>query len=167
MDKKKETTFRCVAVLTVIAVVCAVLLAVLYPLLYVAPSVDSIAANVTNAELGVADDVKPEWKIEKLNDAKIKGKGGNVQMVASASIGEETYYGILIKTKADGKLQECTFAFYIRKSDDKLFKGTFVEDGATSGRDYAYAKSHDKLGNVKSIENGDYYATISGNANAV
>ena len=167
MEKKKETTLRCVAVLTAIAVVCAVLLAVLYPLLYVAPSVENISKNVSNAELGADEGAVVDWKIEALDDGNVKGKGGSVQMVASAEVAGDTFYGILIKTKADGKLQECTFAVYIRKSDDKLFKFVTVEDGSTSGRDYAYAHANDKLKNVKSIENGDYYAIINGDADSV
>ena len=161
MEKSKETTLRCVTVLTVIAVVCGVLLAVLYPLLYVAPSVDSIAANITNEELSLASGETAEWKIESLDDEFVKGKGGSIQLVASCKTATDTVYGILIRTKSDGKLQECQFVIYVRSSDDALFKGVIAEDGATSGRDYAYAQSHDKLGNIKSIENGDYYALIN------
>ena len=164
MDKSKETTFRCVTVLTVIAIVCGVLLAVLYPLLYVAPSIDSIAGNVTVAELGLSEGAAVDWKMETLNDSFVKGKGASVQMVASLKTDDEEFYGILIKTNADGKLQECQFAIYIRKSDDMLFKGVITDDGATSGRDYAYAISHDKLDNIRSMYDGDYYAAINGSA---
>lgn len=167
MDKKKETTLRCVTVLTIIAVVCGVLLAILYPLLYVAPSVDSISANVTNAELGLADGATVEWNIEELNDSFVKGKGASVQMVATAKTDDDEFYGILIKTNADGKLQECQFAIYVRKSDDMLFKGVITDDGATSGRDYEYAITHDKLDNIKSMYDGDYYAVVSGSASDI
>ena len=165
MEKSKETALRCVTVLTVIAVVCGVLLAVLYPILYVKPSVDSISENVKAEELGLNEGTELKWTIEDLNESAVKGKGGEVIMAASAKTESEEYYGLLIRTGKDGKLQECRFAFYFRKSDSALLKAIIVEDGATSGRDFEYAKANDKLKNVRSFE--DYYLSVTDTADKI
>lgn len=158
MEKAKETTLRCVLTLTVIAVVCGVLLAVLYPILYVKPSVESISKNVTAADFGLADGTALDWQIEELNEGRIKGKNASVSMAAKAVVGSDEYYGILIKTGSDGKLQECEYAFYFDRSSDSLVKAIIVKDGSTSGRTFDYALANDKKGNVKDFE--DYYAVI-------
>lgn len=157
MDKKKETTLRCVLTLTVIAVVCGVLLAVLYPILYVKPSVESISKNVAATDLGLAEGTALDWQIEELNEGRIKGKNASVSMAAKAVVGSDEYYGILIKTGSDGKLQECEFAFYFDGSDT-LVKAVIVKDGSTSGRNFDYALANDKKDNVKTFE--EYYTVI-------
>ena len=157
MDKRHETTLRCVLTLTVIAVVCGVLLAVLYPILYVKPSVESISKNVAATDLGLADGTALDWQIEELNEGRIKGKNASVSMAAKATVGSDEYFGILIKTGSDGKLQECEFAFYFDGSDT-LVKAVIVKDGSTSGRNFDYALANDKKDNVKTFE--EYYTVI-------
>lgn len=157
MEKKKETTLRCVTVLTVIAVVCGLLLAVLYPLLYVAPSVASISDNVTAAELGLDDGAAIEWQKLELDAEYSEGNGGSVVMAAKAVSDGNEFFGLLLKTKPAGKLEECTYSAYFRKSDDMFIKLVIVDNGATSGRDFEYALANDKLKNVKAF---DYYYRI-------
>ena len=168
MDKRHETTLRCVLTLTVIAVVCGVLLAVLYPILYVKPSVESISKNITAADFHLEEGISLDWQIEDLNEEKVKGRNASVTMVAKAEYDGYELYGILVKTGSDGKLQECEFAFYFIKDADGarslrllgnvLVKAVLVKDGSTSGRTFDYALANDKKGNVKDFE--DYYTVI-------
>ena len=158
MEKKKETTLRCVLTLTVIAVVCGLLLAVLYPVLYVAPSVDILSDNISARELGASENVEVKWlREETLNEPFVKAGGGSVVMAAKCETGGDVVYGILVKTKPAAKLGECKFSIYIRKSDNKLIKGVIVEDGSTSGKSFDYALENDKDGKVKTF---DYYYKI-------
>ena len=144
--------------LTVIAVICGVLLAVLYPLLYVAPSVSSISDNVTAKDLGLDDATALVWNMTDVNENVPENKGGSVVMVAKAEAEGEEFIGVLVKTKAAAKLGETTYSFYFKSSEDRLLKAVIVEDGATSGRTFEFAKENDKLSNVKSFE--DYYNVI-------
>ncbi len=128
---KKETTLRCVGVLTIIAVVCGLLLAILNPLLYVEPTVDEITNNVTlNGEYTAT--------VEELNSTFAKAvKGGSVQMVAKIKTADATYIGMTIKTNSEGQLGECTFAMLINTATNKIEQATYVTDGSTAGRSYS------------------------------
>lgn len=130
--KKKETTFRCVATLTIIAVVCGLLLAVLNPLLYVAPTVDEITDNLSI-------EGKYSAELEELDKELAKSvKGGTVQLVAKITSENGTdYVGMLIKTNSDGQLGECKYAMLINLATNELEQAVYVTDGSTAGRNYA------------------------------
>ena len=127
---KKETTLRCVTVLTVIAVICGVLLAVLNPLLYVPPTVDDLANNFT---------AEGEWSIEELNADFEKGNGGKVLLAGKLTNAEGvvTHYGLTIKTNSDAQLGECTYALYFDAQTDTLVEAKYIVDGTTGGKTYA------------------------------
>lgn len=160
-DKKKESTLRCVTVLTVIAVICGVLLAVLNPLLYVAPTADDISGQFTIAAEGAG-----EWTLEDL-DSDLAGKtsdssGAAVTLVAKMTATDETYYGLLIKTKASGNLSECTFVMFFTASDNKLVDAKMSVDGSSGGKysyDSASAQTDSSGNKPKAFE--DYYVVIT------
>ena len=108
---KKESTLRCVTVLVVIAVVCGVLLAVLNPLLYVAPSADDIAKQFDVVDLddyNATNGTAVEWALEETN-VDFAGGGqdqAQVSLVAKLTLDDQTYVGLLIKTRASGDLGE-------------------------------------------------------------
>lgn len=157
MANKKESTLRCVLVLSVIAVVCGVLLAVLNPLLYVAPSAEDISNYF---DLPVEN--PGEWTVVDLNSehaGKTTDKSGAaVSLVAQMQAGEETYYGLLITTKASGNLSECKFVMFFTKSDNKLVDAKMTVDGS-SGGEYTYESAAAASENVKKFE--EYYVVIN------
>ena len=128
---KKETTFRCVFVLTLIAVVCGLLLAILNPLLYVEPTVDDILNNVT-----LEGDVK--GSVEELDKDLAKAiKGGKVELVAKITANGKEYIGLKVKTNSDGQLGECEYAMLIDRETNKITQAKYITDGSTAGRNYA------------------------------
>lgn len=135
MEKKKESTLRCVGVLVVIALICGLLLAILNPLLYVAPSVKDIA-NKFNAE-GI--DVSNDWQIEEnVNEELSKGKKSSILLVAKltdATTNKE-YIGMSIQANADGKMGACTFAIFFDLQTNKLIQASYIKNGATDGYQY-------------------------------
>lgn len=152
MSDKKESALRCVLTLTVIAVVCGVLLAVLNPLLYVAPSAEDISNNfsVEGVESG-------EWTLLDI-DETFAGKtsdksGAAVSLAAAMESNGETYYGLLITTKASGNLSECKFVMFFRKSDNKLIDCKMTVDGSSGGK-----YSFDNVTEAKPFK--DYYVVI-------
>lgn len=156
MADKKESALRCVVVLTVIAVICGVLLAVLNPLLYVAPTADDISKYFTLDENALG-----EWEVIELN-ADFAGKtsdksGAAVSLFAKTTTESQTYYGILITTKASGNLSECKFVMFFTASDNKLVDAKMTVDG-TSGGKYSYETASDKNANVKKFK--EYYGVI-------
>lgn len=158
MANKKESTLRCVTVLTVIAVVCGVLLAVLNPLLYVAPSADDISSK-----FDIVVEEPSDWQIVELNQ-DLAGKttdksGASVTLVAKMQAKDETYIGLLVKTKASGNLSECTFVMFFTASNNKLVDAKISVDGSSGGK-YTYEASYLRgNGQVKAFE--DYYVEIT------
>ncbi len=162
---KKESALRCVVVLSVIAVICGVLLAVLNPLLYVAPTADDISSQFT---LNVEN--QGEWELLDL-DQNFAGKtsdkaGAAVSLSAKMVAGEgtdkaETYYGLLITTKASGNLSECKFVIFFRKSDNTIVDAKMSVDGSSGGK-YSYEAAADKAAAekkpVRTFE--DYYVKV-------
>ncbi len=157
MAEKKESTLRCVLVLTVIAVICGVLLAVFNPLLYVAPTANDISDHFT---LEVNN--PGEWQVLEL-DSDLAGKtsdksGAAVSLFAKMTAENETYYGMLITTKASGNLSECKFVMFFTASDNKLVDAKMTVDGSSGGK-YSYQSAQSKSESVRKFE--DYYVTIS------
>lgn len=161
---KKESALRCVVVLTVIAVVCGVLLAVLNPLLYVAPTADDISSQFT---LNVEN--QGEWELLELNQ-EFAGKtsdkaGAAVSLAAKMTAGEkansETYYGLLVTTKASGNLSECKFVIFFKGSDDTIVDAKMSVDGSSGGK-YSFEAAADKAAAdkkpVRTFE--DYYVKV-------
>ena len=159
---KKESTLRCVTVLVVIAVVCGVLLAVLNPLLYVAPSADDIAKQFDVVDLddyNATNGTAVEWAREETN-VDFAGGGqdqAQVSLVAKLTLDDQTYVGLLIKTRASGDLGECQYAMFFTQSDNKLILAKIAKDGATAGKTFEYAIAN-KKGDLKLFE--DYYVII-------
>ncbi len=157
---KKESALRCVVVLTVIAVICGVLLAVLNPLLYVAPTADDISSQFT---LDVEN--QGEWELLELNQeyaGKTSDKAGAaVSLAAKMTAGEETYYGLLVTTKASGNLSECKFVIFFKGSDNTLVDAKMSVDGSSGGK-YSYEAAADKAEAdkkpVRTFE--DYYVKV-------
>lgn len=153
MSNKKESAVRSVVTLTIIAVVCGVLLAVLNPLLYVAPTADDISNHFS------VEGVTPtEWEVVTLNET-FAGKttdksGAAVTLVAKMTTDDETYYGLLITTKASGNLSECKFVTFFTESDDKLIDCKMTVDGSSGGK-YSFS-------NVQGAKQfSEYYVPIT------
>lgn len=145
MDRKKETTLRCVLTLTVIAVVCGLLLSVLSQVLAVEPD-----PKVFNTNFGQAS----EFKVQTLDADLAKAvKGGKVVLVGRYTEQETDVIGINIKTNSEGQLGECEYVMYIDVKTDKLYKAVMTKDGSTAGR--SYANYGDKGANFE-----DYLITI-------
>lgn len=152
---KKETTFRCVLVLSVIAVICGLLLAVLNPLLYVAPSVDDLSKNY-------GGELEGTWTIEELNADYVKGTGGKVLLAGKLSneSNEPILYGLTIKTNSDAQLGECTYAIFFDAKTNKIVEAKYLVDGSTGGK--TYSKYGDKGANFDSylveVNSADVFA---------
>ena len=145
MAKKAESTLRCVLTLTIIAVICGLLLSVLNPVLAVEPSADDLEANFTEGY---------SWTVLELKDCDTEG--GSVTLVAEGTKeGADTMIGMVVKTNADGKLGESTYAMYVNKTTHKLEKMCFIKEGATGGFTYDKYVSRDALsGNKGEVTTG-------------
>lgn len=129
MAVKKETTLRCVGVLTAIAVICGLLLAILNPLLYVAPTVDDIKNNFGR-------ETAAEWSVEEVDAKLAKGISCKVLMVGKLRESDKTYIGMTVHTNSDGKLGESTFVMYFDWEQNTLIRARFISEGATGGYTY-------------------------------
>lgn len=156
MADKKESALRCVLVLTVIAVICGVLLAVLNPLLYVAPTADDVSKHFSIEGVN-----REDWQVVELNTdyaGKTSDKSGAaVNLFAKAEHEGETYYGMLVTTKASGNLSECKFVMFFTASDNKLIEAKITVDGSSGGK-YTYESALNRSESVKGFEK--YYVAI-------
>ena len=156
---KKESTLRCVATLTIIAVVCAFLLSTLNFLLYVAPTVDAL------------DGVYPalegyNWEKTDTADGSY-GSGGKVTLAAvGKKDGGADYLGIIVTTDKSGKLNQSEYAMYFNLSTDTLEYAAFITEGATGGFNWQYAESHGTGGGGATTGATALTGLLSGNDNA-
>lgn len=140
MDKKKETTLRCVLTLTIIAVVCGLLLSVLSQVLAVQPD-----PKVFNENYGEA----VEFTVCDLDKEASKAiKGGKVLLVGRYTTDSVDVIALNVKSNGEGQLGECEYVMYFDTKTDKLFKAVMTVDGSTAGR--TYTKYGDKGENFES-----------------
>ena len=132
---KKESTLRCVATLTVIAVVCALMLSVLNFLLYVEAGADDLVGVYPKLDGYV-------WSVEETAQGDY-GAGGKISVVAlGKKDGAEDYIGVIVNTEKNGKLNPSAYAMFFNKSTDTLEYAAFITEGATGGFDWEYAEAH-------------------------
>ena len=144
MEKKKESTLRCVATLSIIAVTCALLLSVLHPLLYVQPTADEFVGRYA-----VTDGY--EWKIERPEQGyDLDGvEGGKVTLAArGVSDGKPDYVGILVETEKSGKLNNSTYVMFVNAETHVLEYAEYVIVGSTGGFTWEKARSNAVGGEV-------------------